>query len=191
MVEKIGSQERHIMLDLETLGTSSQAVITQIGGCVFQPCAKDWNIGSFQYYIDPQSCLDVGLKMDWSTIQWWLKQSEEARAGFQGTTMSLREALGILKQASWKDMRGVWSHGLTFDLPILEHAFKACDMKVPWHFKAARDTRTLFWLTNPVWPDNPVKHSAKHDAIAQAGAVVDGLRKIGTAVVTEDAGATA
>lgn len=190
MVEKMGSEERHIMLDLETLGKGGNAVISQIGGCIFQPCAKEWNVGSFQYYIDPQSCIDVGMKMDWDTIQWWLKQSEEARAGFQGTTMSIVEALGILKQASWSTMRGVWSHGACFDIPILENAFKLCGQKTPWNFKTVRDTRTLFWLTNPVWPDNPVKHSAKHDAIAQAGAVVNGLRSIGAAVVTEEASET-
>ncbi len=185
MVEKLGAEERHIMLDLETLSLDGDAVITQIGGCVFQPCSVNWNVKSFCFFVDPQSCLDIGMKMSWSTIQWWMKQDNDARAKFQGVTMSIREALSLLSQASWADMRGVWSHGACFDIPILENAFKRCGMKTPWHHKAVRDTRTLFWLTAPVWPDNPIKHSAEHDAIAQAGAVTNGLRSIGAAIVME------
>jgi len=185
MVEKLGSEELHCMLDLETLGKGNNAVISQIGGCVFQPCAKEWKIKSFCFFVDPQSCIDVGMEMDWDTIKWWMRQEEAARAKFQGATMSIQEALSLLSQASWADMRGVWSHGACFDIPILENAFRKCGMKAPWNYKTVRDTRTVFWLTAPVWPDNPVKHSAEHDAIAQAGAVVNGLRSIGAAVVTE------
>lgn len=122
--------------------------------------------------------------MQWDTIKWWLGQEEAARKHFQSEeTISIKQALGNLAAADWKSIKGLWAHGVTFDVTILDNAFKRCGMKTPWHFKLARDTRTLFWLEKPVWPDNPVKHSAEQDAIAQAGAVVDSLRKIGAAKV--------
>lgn len=185
MVERMMPDETHLMIDLETLGSHNNAVITQIGGCLFQPCKAEWKVKSFCYFIDPQSCIDVGMQMQVDTVLWWMKQSEEARGKFRMPTIPIKEALNTLRQANWQTILGVWAHGITFDVVILENAFKRCGMRAPWNFKAARDTRTLFWAEKPVWPDNPIKHSAEHDAIAQAGAVVSSLRKLGVAKVEE------
>jgi len=181
---KMMPEERHLMVDLETLGSHNNAVITQIGGCIFQPCAEEPIIKSFCFHVDPQSCLDIGLGMQWATIKWWMQQSEEARAAFQRTdTISIKQALANLCVADWKAIQCIWSHGLTFDVPILENALKKTKMDIPWSFKAGRDTRTLFWLQDPDWPENKLKHSAEHDAIAQAIAVTSALRKLGAAKV--------
>jgi len=180
-VLKIGSEELHVMLDLETLSTNTDAVITQIGGCLFQPGAVDPIKHKFSYFIDPASALNSGMQIDWSAVRWWLGQSDEARAPFLADSqMTLRDALIYLQRGNWQNVQCVWSHGAGFDIPILEWSFKKLKLSYPWSYKAVRDTRTLFWLCPDVqWPENPLKHSAVDDAVTQALAVTDALRKLG------------
>ena len=74
----------------------------------------------------------------------------------------------------------LWSHGAAFDSPILAAAYAACGLPVPWHYRAPRDTRTLFdiagiddhsaWLNQHPGPLG-VAHHALDDSICQARAV--------------------
>ena len=74
----------------------------------------------------------------------------------------------------------LWSHGPAFDPPILAEAYHAVGLPVPWHYRAPRDTRTLFdvagiedhsaWLAQHSG-EARVQHHALSDAICQARAV--------------------
>ena len=67
---------QNVMVDIETLGTSSNSVILSIGAVEFD----NENLGAeFEVYIDPESCTDHGLVIDAPTVMWWLGQSNEAR----------------------------------------------------------------------------------------------------------------
>lgn len=81
----------------------------------------------------------------------------------------------------------IWSHGAAFDPPILAAAYAAVGLPVPWHYRAPRDTRTLFDLAgisdHSGWLDQypgplAVPHHALDDAICQARAVVAAYARI-------------
>lgn len=156
-----------------------------------------WDEGSGRRYKYP-------LTRDPRTLQWWSEQSDEAQAAF-ADPIDLREALikfsewlGSVSGMAWSmpeesDYRigeiRLWSHGPGFDPPILAAAYKAVGLPVPWHYRALRDTRTIFdaagiedhsaWLNAHPGPLG-IPHHALDDAICQARAVCAAWGRIGS-----------
>jgi len=158
-----------IMLDLETTGKRAGCPILSIGACDFN------SIRRFEANISHISCLDVGLKDQYETMNWWDKQSEEAKnVAFSGKE-PLVEALG--RFSDWlrslntsKDKVFVWGNGAKFDLGILEAAYVACDMVYPIDYQNERCYRTLKNLYYSIKAGEFIgtKHNALHDALHQA-----------------------
>lgn len=172
----------HVMIDLETLGTSVDAAITQFGMAVFNLPGPRLipEYKGFQWNFDPTH---QGRRIDWSTIKWWMGQSDEARLAFiKETKDELQTFLPVLRGLfDWDKVEGVWSHGATFDISIMTHAFEQQGLKTPWRHRAIRDTRTIFWLAGYEEEKSmPKKNSriASEDAIAQAIAVQDAYMKL-------------
>src|SRR6056297_1917625 len=67
-----------IMVDIETLASTSNAVIVQIAAVAFYRYSGEIH-DKFKINIDPQSCVDLGLEMNVETIEWWFKQDEDAK----------------------------------------------------------------------------------------------------------------
>jgi hypothetical protein len=163
----------HLMIDLETLSTAGDAAIVQIGLAPFWIDGEGLAAEGRQIDVDPQTCIDAGFRVDWSTLHWWMMQSQEAR-----DAMPLPDA-GLPVQAALTAVQDyisalqaeriyVWSNGATFDIPILSNAFRRFGMPDPWGYADARDTRTLSMLAlNAVKPKPAVKHRALDDAVAQ------------------------
>lgn len=166
----------HLVIDLETLSTAADAAITQIGLAPFRIDGTDPPEEGVLINVDPQSCIDLGMRVDWSTTHWWMMQSQEARDALPrpGEGLPLPDALDevedyilSLAQRHPGELK-IWSNGATFDIPILGHAFRILGRPEPWSYKASRDTRTLAMLAlNAIRPDPVVKHNALHDAMAQ------------------------
>jgi hypothetical protein len=156
---------KHVMVDLETLGNGSNAVIIAIGAVEF-----DLNGLGREFYmtVDPQSCVDAGLKMDVSTVMWWLQQSTEARAAFKKPGVPLEIALSEF--ASWYPAgAALWGNGATFDNVILGNAYRALNGKQPWEFWNDRCYRTLKNLHPHIKMDRSgTYHNALDDAKSQA-----------------------
>jgi hypothetical protein len=154
-----------IMIDIETLGTRPGCVILSIG-------ATD---GNTEFYVDvnPQSCLESGLSVSWSTISWWLQQSAEAREAITNKSdrVELRNALQALSGAfSWEGQE-VWCNGLNFDIPILEHAYAVVGMAPPWAYNKCRDYRTVIkQLPHAVQEKLRVEPRLAHHALEDAKA---------------------
>lgn len=134
----------HLMLDLETMGKRSGCAIVSIGAVEF-----DINTGEtgkeFYVHVDLQSCLDVGLFVEASTIYWWLQQSEAARLELCKNNIDIHTALSKLGgfMLELGDFQ-IWGNSANFDIGILEAAVFACGYtKVPWYFRNERDVRTL------------------------------------------------
>jgi hypothetical protein len=170
-----------ISFDLETLGVDPGCVITQIGACAFN-LDTPGNRQQFNVFVDPQSCLDQGMTIKWSTIAWWLVQPEAARnAMVTKETRHISNALDELRKwiAAVGDPKAirVWGHGATFDISLLEDAYRRCGMPVPWFYRNVRDLRTLralapadLVLTAPSGTANA--HVAVDDAIMQADWII-------------------
>ena len=161
-----------IMIDLETLATSTDAVILSIGAVKFDPFGKDIEepaMDSFYVKVDVDSCNELGLVASDDTIAWWAQQSKEAQAeAFEGDDrIHIREAMDRLYKFCWGAKR-VWSNGAAFDIPICETAYKRLNKSIPWSFWQVRDVRTAFDLgINPNRPEI-LAHHALQDAWGQA-----------------------
>ncbi|WP_257253891.1 MULTISPECIES: 3'-5' exonuclease [unclassified Endozoicomonas] len=169
---------KHLMVDLETMGNGSQAAIIGIGACFFDPVTGQ--IGeTFSRNVTLQSSVDEGLKMDVSTVEWWLKQDDDARAIFQRSGYPLPEVLQEFLDFIPERLRRsvqLWGNGASFDNVILENAFDVCGLKAPWAFWNHRDVRTIVELGRTILGIDPkrdfffdgVKHDALSDAVHQA-----------------------
>jgi exodeoxyribonuclease VIII len=169
-----------VSIDLETLGTKPGSVITQIGLCAFNrrpQSGGEASKASTLIRVSPQSCLDVGMKIDWDTVAWWLKQDEAPRLAMaEQKGVHINSALMAVgdffaeHNVAYKGMC-VWGHGCGFDCTQLEIAFNYCNLPVPWDFRKVRDLRTLIDLKPAVQVTRPtpaMAHNAMDDATAQA-----------------------
>ena len=167
---------KNVMIDNETLAVTADAVIMSIGAVEFD---LDGSLGDkFYRSISIDSNLALGRCINESTLLWWLQQSPEAQQVFHEAKVELTSALQDL--ASWfpanLDAHGnnttlVWSNGASFDIPMLEHAYKQCGMESPWEFYNSRCVRTyrdLPGAKNIQRPAAKITHNALDDAIAQA-----------------------
>lgn len=157
---------QHVMLDLETWGTVPGCAIRSIGAVVFDP-STTMQAGAFYRNIDDAY---TGLVKEDRTVSWWEAQSQEAKAALDKDRVPLPMAL--VDFIEWWRVQGaqyVWSHGASFDVPVLAVAYSKCGIEPPWDFRKVRDTRTLFDIAG-VMPATKfgVAHNALDDAIAQA-----------------------
>ena len=162
---------KNIMLDLETMGNGPQSAIVAIGAVYFD----EQEFGdTFYRKVSLDSSIKAGLKVDASTIIWWLKQSEDARGELtdEQTSYSLCDVLFELKQFfKQKTNIKVWGNGAGFDNVILRSAYEVTNQKVPWEFwndRCFRTIRNIFRIPGYVRPEKYLAHHALHDAMAQA-----------------------
>lgn len=158
-----------IMIDLEALAQKPNSALVSIGACSF---GQGKIYSEFYIVIDAKSCVEKGLVVDPETIEWWKKQSPEARAVLRAPSVSIEKALEALVEwmpgAGSKGLR-IWTNGISYDIPILTSAFEACGMKLPGHWANYLDARTIFKLCPEVtWERTEVAHNAMEDAKAQA-----------------------
>jgi hypothetical protein len=133
----------NIMLDLETMGNSSDSAMIAIGACYFDP--KTGNIGDeFYREIKLETSVKYGGKVDSSTVIWWMGQSDDARAKFV-LNDSASDILDVLREltAFVKSGSIIWGNGSTFDNTILRNAYARLEWECPWKFWNDRGVRTI------------------------------------------------
>ncbi|MBI1128881.1 exonuclease [Escherichia coli] len=146
----------HLMVDMETMGNSPDAPIVSIGAVFFDPSTG--NTGAeFYQVVSLESSMSFGMKPDASTIQWWLKQSSEAR-----TAILVDEAMGLLETlelladfiaenaANGSHTVQMWGNGCSFDNVILRRAYALTDTPFAVPFWNDRDVRTMVELGKSV-----------------------------------------
>lgn len=166
----------NIMLDIETMGTSTNAAIISIGACYFDPETGEIG-GTFHEQCSLKSSMECGLTVDSSTVVWWLKQDELARSKFYENEHAQHINECLIKLATFIDADSkVWGNGSTFDNSIIRNAYnKALGYDTPWKFWNDRDVRTVVEIGQRLNIDpkrdmifDGVKHDALSDAIHQA-----------------------
>lgn len=159
----------NLMIDIETLGTKPGCAILSIAAVPFGPDADDL-IPAYYHKIDRDSCTEVGLIADPITLAWWQKQNIAAYAEAFSGKEHIHSALDSLTEycKQWEKIR-VWGNGASFDVPLLEAAYAACNMKEPWHYTNSMCYRTMKNLFPSVPYLRPTTaHNALSDATAQA-----------------------
>jgi len=159
---------KHMMLDMETMAVSPNAVVLSLGAVHFNPYGNGYG-DKIYFKIDLDDQDKLNREIDPNTLEWWGKQdpaimeeafSEEGR-------IPLVDAMDQFHKFA-RGCSAFWSHGATFDLVIIENIYRQLGKNLPWQYWQLRDTRTLFDLGfNPDMPQGS-KHDALQDAIRQS-----------------------
>ena len=167
----------HIMVDLETLGTAPGCSIVSIGAVYFGPAGLG---EEFYSVVSRESCKAAGLHEDEDTLQWWERQSTEARVVLGIAESKAAPALGVALQAFTAFCRQqpnvyVWGNGADFDNPILACAFRAAGLPLGWRGFNGRCYRTLKKLVpnGPKLVRQGTHHNALDDAKSQAAHAIE------------------
>lgn len=164
-----------LMIDLETAGLPPTGALMSIGACFFD--MKTCTIGpTFSRTINLATAVRDGGTMDPGTIIWWLGQNETARRNVMFSTYDIRQVLTefaafIAEHSSVKEVKP-WGNGSSFDLTLLNGAYRRAGIDTPWKFWNERCFRTI----NAMYPSveynveekGDAAHTALDDAIFQA-----------------------
>lgn len=159
---------KHVMIDLETMGLHNRAPILSIGAVVFDAAAMHER---FYMAVDLQSNIDVGRTPDAGTIMFWMNQPQEVRATLFDGAVPLVEAIDAferyLKDFAGEDYR-IWANGSMQDTLWLQTAFQDVGLPVPWGFRQPACYRTIRDSYPPVQIENiGMAHNALDDAMFQ------------------------
>ena len=162
----------HVMIDLETMGTTPDSAIVSVGAVMFDP--RTGKVGKAETKYSFYAELDWDFQnrfISESTEQWWKEQSESTREALHGID-DLGEVLQGLSEWLPKNAK-VWGNGSIFDIAMLEHAYRELDIPIPWKFYNIRDCRTirdLYETKTGTWQKDAGAgaHNSLHDAIYQA-----------------------
>ncbi|ERB16555.1 exonuclease [Escherichia coli] len=168
----------HLMIDIETMGTNTNAPIVVIGAVFFDP--QTGEIGPvFYIVISLTDAMNTGAVPDGGTIEWWLVQSSEARSAILVNQIPLDDALlqfrEFISEHSDEKFVQVWGNGATFDNAILRRSYERQGIPCPWRYCNDRDVRTIVELGKTIGfdartaiPFEGVPHNALDDARHQA-----------------------
>lgn len=175
---------KHVMLDLETMGTNPYSVIISIGAVHFDPDG-DAIRDSFEVAVDPVSSVAAGLRLDTDTVFWWMDEARDAPRKRWMSLLKFELPIALYGFRDWldhisedkekhSDVR-IWGNGANFDNMLLSCAYKAAKIDVPWVFVQDRCFRTIKGLDpkGTLKPDHNflapgTAHTALYDAIYQA-----------------------
>lgn len=190
-----------LSIDIETLGRAPTSAPLSIGWARFDRLATIGKIiDSGLIHVNLDSCLALGLTIDGPTLQWWMGQSEKARAALFAPPGQRPDSLQVALLKLDEIVEGhfrpdgvrercekIWTKGPNFDAAILENAyFKLASAgllrlrhSAPWRYNDSRDVRTIMMaarITDAGRPEN--SHNAWEDAVAQAVIVQDAFARL-------------
>lgn len=160
LAQRKGIGMKDLMIDLETLGTTPNAVIIQFGGVFFDRYTGEL-FNELKLNIDAESSVNHGFEMDAATVEWWMRQDKAAIENVLAETRyNVMTAIQLIKEFI-RPAENIWSHA-TFDFVILQNHFIKDGTKL--NYFAARDIRTLEDLAYGV--NRPLKSAGiRHTAI--------------------------
>lgn len=164
-----------VMLDLEATGTGPNAVIVSIGACFFD---KE-EVGHGIYLVLERADQEAkGREVSIDTLDWWSRQSAEARSVFDAPQTPVEHALSAFSQfielyADDPKKVCMWGNGSDFDNVILGTLYQTYDMKRPWSYSNNRCFRTLKNIalafdSHDLPEREGTHHNALDDAVFQA-----------------------
>jgi len=158
------------MIDLEGLATGPDTTILTIAAQAFDPFGTGYYDQQYYARITLESQPDRSI--DQGTLEWWATQPSAAKdeAFMEEGRIPLDVALDSLGKLIWHAKR-VWAQGPTYDMNILEHAYKSYGKALPWQFYSVRDSRTVFSL----WPALP-RPATSHHALEDCRRQIDMLQ---------------
>lgn len=172
---------KHVMVDIETLSVRPYASILSIGAVAFN--VEDGVIDTFYINVDAKSCKDVGLHVSKDTVEWWSRQSLEARKVLTIDPQPIGEALDKFAEWYGTDRKNtvIWGNGAAFDISILESAYWNTERTIPWtpwKVQCYRTVLNLVGVSNAKIrkAESDTHHNALDDAMSQTRTLLTILR---------------
>lgn len=163
---------KHVMIDLETLGTSADSVWLSIAAIQFDPHTGETG-QRFSANVDLASAQKAGRTISPSTLKWWLEQRPEILAKMLKDGDFLLGVLGRFK--TWMQENNLiypWGNSAAFDLGILVNTFEKADVFIPWAFYNERCYRTVVSLAGiKAVKDDKRAHDPEYDCEIQIAAL--------------------
>lgn len=184
---------KHVMIDIETMGTGPDGALIAIGALSFSPVYG--TIGhAYHANVQLQSSLNIGMQVEAKTIKFWMDQPLMTRATLAyPDPQPIKDVISSFRKFL-SDARAefIWANAPQFDLSILRYAYAAFGQPCPWHWRKERDMRTVMDLARQhpnarmvSWepPKGGIKHHPLDDCQRQVfvlhkGLVVLGIGKI-------------
>lgn len=153
----------HIMVDLETLGITTDALVTEIAAAVFTMEESDI---LFRYHktlrLEPEDTVELNV----DTYNFWNKTPENA-AKFSSlfNPTSLEKIRRLPKIELWHDFHKwltkiveyfpkndikIWGNGIGFDIAKINYNFERLGLTNPIMFYNEMDMRTLVFYTEKI-----------------------------------------
>ena len=163
---------QHLMIDLETGGTSPGCAIFSIGACVFDPMSQIPPTHTFYEEISHYSCMELGLKFERETMDWWKTQRTNPPNGTTHIKQAMEKFILWISNVPGKTNNLItlhWANSPSFDIVLLKYILNRYNLHWPFPFYTERDVRTLKAIA---FPNNDYQlnnsHNALQDAINQA-----------------------
>lgn len=163
-----------LMVDLETLGTAPNAVITEVALVPFNRASQGDHATKSESLVMRLNCEEQerrGRRTYVGTLLWWLERDPDyisnALQGGLALDMATRN---IATYISGVNPARIWAKSPTFDLNIIRNllAYNS-EHGIPWSYKQERDVRNSDDLSK-LLPDNTIvraHHDAYKDCLAQ------------------------
>ena len=156
---------RRFMVDIEGVGKMPGGVILSIGWCRFSPEGIDESeSGEVRLEIQPQ--LDAGLRVDGSTLDWWMRQT--ALPWSPSTIAQPPKAALVTFLAAIHGAEEIWAKPPQYDLVGIRAACTAFEINDPWHFRTERCFRTLSQTAPSGLRMESLAEGTKHGALVDA-----------------------
>jgi 3' exoribonuclease, RNase T-like len=137
---------KDIMLDIETLGTGTNATIFQISAITF-------DIETGKHFSTFNGIADIAendfLEVDGSTLKWWLNTDKELLTELlnkgEGSSEDLLNDFHVWLKSQDKDTKNIylWGNGILFDNKKIQEQFVEMGLDYPIFFRNDRDVRTI------------------------------------------------
>lgn len=143
---------KHLMLDIETLGTKSDAIILSVAAVWFEPNithpgqTSTRRVCHFHCSIEEQ--IANGRQLDPDTAAWWFKQSPKAFVAMALGQVSAADDPGLTAEGmnalrgALEEAEHIWANDPDFDCTILRDAFSP-QFIARWPFSKHRSVRTI------------------------------------------------
>jgi len=158
-----------VIIDIETLGVKPNSIICTIGAIKFNRSGELRPLEKYETFyerIDIESCRKIGLQSEQETVKWWAAQNKEAiyEVLQNEERISIQDGLSKLSEFV-QGCNYFWSQGSNFDSVILENAYRACGIDIPWKYWQIRDSRTLFDVAQVDLRNIKFKTEVQHHAL--------------------------
>jgi len=165
-------QYNDVMIDIETLDTSPDAVVLSIGAVLFNAHEHErWadieadKDRHFHQALNCTSQVSIGRTISVSTVFWWLDRSKAAQSALLNRQrFQVADVLQELNRFVY-GVQNVWANGPSFDLTILRSLYKDFEIEFELGYWQDRDYRTALTMAGMGRRKNKPEFMIEHDPI--------------------------